>query len=254
VFRAAEGADVIVNLAGVRLHSDRQRFIDVNATGAGNVAEAASFLGAGILVHISALEADADAKSAYARSRTLGEDEVRKAFPGAVILRPSLVFGHNDRFFNFYGEIACISPVVPVIGGTSLIQPVYVGDVAAAIAAAVDGAAQPGTVYELGGPEIAAKRALIGRVLDETGRKRVLVPVAPFMATVLGGRARLTPLGFLSPDRAVWLRSDLIVADAAIAGKRTLAGLGIAATSMDVILPAYLWRFRRHGQFDRIGT
>ncbi len=251
VFRAAAGADIVINLAGILHESRRQRFVAVHSTGAGYVAEAAAAIGARALIHMSALGADAESPSSYARSKALGEAEVLKAFPGAVILRPSLVFGRDDGFFNLYGEIARLTPIVPVIGGNSRFQPIHVGDVAAAVAAAVKGAARPGTIYELGGPDVATMRALIERILAESERRRVLMPVAPSLAKLMGSIGQLSPWKLFTADQAVLLQADNVVSEAAIAEKRTVADLGIAPTAMEVVLPTYLWRFRRHGQFDR---
>ena len=250
VFRAVHGADIVINLSGILHESGRQRFMAVHAMGAKHVAEAAAAAGATTLIHMSALGADAESQSAYARSKAMGEQEVLKAFPKAVIVRPSLVFGRDDGFFNLFGTIAHLSPVVPVIGGKSRFQPVYVGDVAEAIAAAVAGAAKPGTIYELGGPEIETMRELLERILAESGRRRVLLPIPNGLAKFTGSIAQLMPWKLFSADQAVLLQQDNIVSEEATKQKRTLAGLGIAATAMDVVLPTYLWRFRKHGQFD----
>ncbi|MBU1176211.1 MAG: complex I NDUFA9 subunit family protein [Alphaproteobacteria bacterium] len=251
VLRAAAGADVVVNLTGILNESGRQRFMAVHATGARNVAEAAAEVGAARLVHMSALGADADSPSAYARSKALGEAEVFKAFPEAVIFRPSLVFGRDDGFFNLFGEIARLSPVLPLIGGASRFQPVYVGDVAEAFTAAVAGVARPGMVYELGGPEVETMRELLERLLTEIQRRPMLLPIGPGLARFMGSIAQLSPWKLFTADQAVLLQKDNVVSDAAARERRTLAGLGIAATAMDVVLPTYLWRFRRNGQFDR---
>jgi NADH dehydrogenase len=251
VRRAVAGAEIVINLSGTMHESGRQRFMAVHATGAGHVAAAAAAVGARALVHVSALGADPQSPSAYARSKALGEAEVLKAFPRAVILRPSLLFGRDDSFFNLFGTIAHMSPIVPVIGGASRFQPVYVGNVAAAVAAAVSGAARPGTVYELGGPEVETMRALIQRVLLESQRKRLLMPVAPWLARMMGGMAQILPWKIFTADQAVLLQQDNVVSDAALAEKRTLAALGVDATAMDVVLPTYMWRFRKNGQYDR---
>ncbi len=252
VIRAAAGADIVINLTGILHESGRQRFMAVHTMGAKHVAEAAAAVGAKTLVHMSALGADADSRSAYARSKALGEQEVLAAYPKAIILRPSLVFGRDDGFFNLFGAIARISPVVPVIGGASRFQPIFVGDVAAAVAAAVAGAAKPGVTYELGGPEIETMRELLERLLAESERKRVLMPIGPGLARFMGRIARLLPWKLFTADQAVLLQADNVVSDEAIAEKRTIAALGIAPTAMNSVLPTYLWRFRRHGQFDRV--
>ena len=251
VLRAAAGADIVVNLTGILHESGRQRFMAVHTMGAKHVAEAAAAVGAQTLVHMSALGADANSPSAYARSKALGEQEVLKAFPGAVIVRPSLVFGRDDGFFNLFGAIARMSPVLPLIGGASRFQPVYVGDVAQAIKAAVSGAAKAGKTYELGGPETETMRELMERLLMESERKRLLLPIAPWLAKLIGAVAQLSPWKLFTADQAVLLQHDNVVSEEAVKERRTLSGLGVAATSMDVVLPTYLWRFRRHGQFDR---
>lgn len=251
VIRAVAGADIVVNLAGILHESGRQRFMAVHTIGARNVAEAAVAVGATSLIHMSALGADANSGSAYARSKALGEQEVLAAFPAAIILRPSLVFGRDDGFFNLFGAIARLSPVIPLVGGDSRFQPVYVGDVAAAVAAAVSGAARPGFTYELGGPDIETMRELMERLLAESARKRVLMPIGPGFARFMGRLAQLLPWKLFTADQAVLLQSDSTVSDEAIAGKRTITALGIVPTAMDAVLPTYLWRFRRHGQFDR---
>lgn len=251
VLRAAAGADIVVNLTGILHESGRQRFMAVHSMGAKHVAEAAAAVGAEALVHMSALGADKASDSAYARSKALGEEEVLKAFPGAVILRPSLVFGRDDGFFNLFGAIARLSPVLPLIGGASRFQPVYVGDVALAIKAAVSGAAKPGKTYELGGPEVETMRELMERLLMESERKRLMLPIAPWLAKLIGSVAQLSPWKLFTADQAALLQHDNVVSEEAVKDRRTLSGLGVAATSMDVVLPTYLWRFRRHGQFDR---
>ena len=252
VFRAAAGADIVINLTGILHESGKQRFMAVHAMGAKHVAEAAAAVGATRLVHMSALGASENSASAYARSKAAGEAEVLAAFPGAVIIRPSLVFGYDDGFFNLFATIARMSPFVPLIGAASRFQPVYVGDVAEAIARAADGAAKPGKTYELGGPDVETMRDLMERLLDGIERKRVLLPIGPGLAKFMGSLAQILPWKLFTADQAVLLQQDNVVSDEAIKDKRTLNGLGIAATSMDAVLETYLWRFRRHGQYDRV--
>jgi NADH dehydrogenase len=252
VRRAVEGAAVVVNLVGIGYEAGRQRFRAVHAMGARNVAEAARAAGAGTLVHMSALGADPDSPSAYARSKALGEAEVLAAFPGAAIMRPSLIFGPGDGFFNRLAGMARLLPVLPVWDGETRFQPVYVGDVADALALAAEGGARPGRVYELGGPEVETYRQLLDRVLRETGRTNPVLPVPAGL--MRAGAVVLSILPFpplLTPDQVTTLGIDNLVSEAAIREKRTLAGLGIAATPMEAVLASYLWRFRRHGQFDR---
>ena len=251
VLRAAEGADIVVNLTGILHESGRQRFMAVHTMGAKHVAEAAAEVGATTLLHMSALGADTESPSTYARSKGLGEQEVLKAFPGAIIFRPSLVFGRDDGFFNLFGAIARLSPVMPLIGADTRFQPVYVGDVAQAFKTAVSGGAKPGTIYELGGPDVETMRELMERLLAEMERKRLMMPIAPWLAKMMGSVGQLSPWKVFTADQAIQLQHDNVVSDAAAKDGRTLTGLGVPATAMDVVLPGYLWRFRRNGQYDR---
>ena len=252
VQRAVAGADIVVNLVGIGHERGKQRFRAVHAEGAANVAAAAAAAGAGTLIHISAIGADARSASAYARTKALGEEAVRAAFPGAVIIRPSIMFGPDDGFFNLMGTLARWFPVLPLIGGKTRFQPVYVGDVADAVAAAAEGAVRTGRIYELGGPEIVTHRELMQRVLHETGRSRPLVPVSAGIGKLLAAPFALLPFPpLLTGDQVEQLQLDNVVSEAAIKEKRTLAAFGIEPTPMGAILPTYLWRFRRHGQFDR---
>lgn len=251
VAAAAEGADVVINLTGILFETGRQKYRAVHAMGARNVAEAARAAGARALVHMSALGADPESPSASARSKALGEREVLDAFPRAVIMRPSIQFGEGDGFFSLYATLARWLPILPVIGGRTRFQPVFVGDVAEAFARAADGAGVGGKAYELGGPDIETMRALIERILNESGRRRQLMPVplslAKFGATFTG----LLPQPLLTRDQVVQLGIDNVVSDAARRQKRTIEAFGIDAATMDAILPKYFWRFRTHGQFDR---
>ena len=251
VERAVDGADIVVNLVGILFERGGQRFDAVQVGGARTVAQAAQRAGATRLVHMSAIGASETSPSAYARAKARGEKEVLKAFPQAVIVRPSLVFGAHDGFFNLFGFLARISPVLPVISGDTRIQPVYVGDVAEALALAVEGGAKPGTVYELGGPEIITVRQAMEAVLAETRRKRVLLPVPSGLAGALAHITGLLPRPLLTPDQVRQLGIENVVSGPSIKAGHTLEGLGITPVSMHAILPTYLWRFRRHGEFDR---
>lgn len=253
VDRAIEGADAVVNAVGILYPAGRQSFDAVQAFGPRAIGEAAREAGIDNLVHISAIGADAGSDVAYLHSKGLGEAGVLETVPGAVIMRPSIVFGPEDDFFNKFAGMAQLSPVLPLIGGGGTkFQPVYVGNVAEAVAVAIDGGARPDTVYELGGPEVATFRQCLERMLEETGRKRMLVPVPFGVAKIMGRIMGLLPKPLLTADQVRMLQTDTIVSEAAEADGRTLAGLGVAATAMDVILPTYLVRFREHGQFERI--
>jgi NADH dehydrogenase len=214
------------------------------------------------MIHVSAIGADANSRSAYARAKARGEQLVLAATPQAVIFRPSVVFGPNDDFFNRFAGLARVSPALPLIGGgTTRFQPVFAGDVAEAIATAADGEAKPGTIYELGGPEVLSFRELMEFVLATTERHRLLVPLpfwlAKLNASVLEVAAKV-PLPVLAKplltrDQVELLRTDNVVSEAARRDGRTLEGLGIAARSIASIVPSYLWRFRKTGQFhDRV--
>ena len=252
VERALQGADAVVNAVGILYEAGRQSFDAVQAFGPRAIGEAARAAGIENIVHISAIGADADSDIGYLHSKGLGEAGVLETVPDTVILRPSIVFGPEDDFFNKFAGMAQLSPALPLIGGGGTkFQPVYVGNIAEAVAVAIDGGARPGTIYELGGPEIATFRQCLERMLAETGRKRLLVPVPFGVAKIMGRVMGLLPKPLLTADQVRMLQSDTVVSAAAQAEGRTLAGLGVAATAMDVILPTYLVRFREHGQFER---
>jgi NADH dehydrogenase len=261
VRRAVEGADAVVNLVGILAEDGKQTFDAVQADGARAVAEATAAAGITRLVQMSAIGADANSESLYARSKAEGEAAAVSAVPGAVVVRPSIVFGPEDSFFNRFAALARMSPALPLIGGgETRFQPVFVGDVAEAIARGVDGAVKGGVAYELGGPEVKSFRALIEYVLEVTGRRRLLVPlpfgVARLQAGVLEGLKYATfgllPEEFLlTRDQVRLLEQDNVVSAAAKAEGRTLEGIGIAPESIEAIVPSYLYRFRRLGQFDR---
>ncbi|SDG24482.1 complex I NDUFA9 subunit family protein [Pelagibacterium luteolum] len=251
VAAAVRGADVVINLVGILFEKGKQRFSAVQTQGAKTVAEAARAAGVERLVHMSAIGADPQSPSAYARAKALGEAEVKKAFPSAIIIRPSLIFGQHDGFFNMFGTLARMSPVMPVIGGKTRFQPIYVGDVAEAIAKAVDGEVSPGKTYELGGPEILTMDEIIDRVLEETRRKRLKLPLPFALAKPLASVMSILPKPMLTPDQVVQLGIDNVVSEEAKKQKRTLEAFAIAPTTLDAVLPTYMWRFRKHGEFDR---
>lgn len=252
VMRAVAGADIVVNLVGILFEGGRQRFRAVHTMGAKNVAEAASRTGAQQLVHMSALGADTESDSAYARSKALGEAEVMAAFPNAIVIRPSIVFGPDDGFFNLFAGLARFSPILPLVGAATRFQPVFVGDVADAFAAAISGAAKPGKIYELGGPDIETMRQLMRRMLSEINRKRILLALPAGPARLIASVLQILPSPLLTVDQTIQLEHDNVVSDVAKKQKRTLAGLGIAPTGMEAILPTYMWRFRKHGQFEEV--
>lgn len=251
VDRAVEGADHVVNLCGILHESGRQTFGAVQDFGARAVAEAARAVGAG-MTQISAIGADRGSESDYARTKALGEEAVLATLPGANIIRPSIVFGPEDDFFNRFAKMARFSPALPLIGGgTTRYQPVYVVDVAEAIALSVDGRTRPGAIYELGGPEVLTFRECMEHMLKVIDRKRMLVSVPWPIARLQGAILGMLPNPMLTTDQVTLLRSDNLVSDAAKADGRTLAGLGIAPESLDAILPSYLWRYRIAGQYTK---
>jgi NADH dehydrogenase len=250
VTAALRGADVAVNLVGVLFERGAQRFDAVHTECAGVVAQAAKAAGAR-MVHVSALGADADSPSLYARSKASGEKLVLAADPAATIVRPSIVFGPEDDFFNRFAALARIAPALPLPGGGhTRFQPVFAGDVAEAIALAVDGSTKPGATYELGGPAVHTFRALMEFVLATTGRRRLLVPV-PFPVMKLQAVfAQFLPKPPITPDQVEMLKRDNVVSDAARRENRTLEALGIIPETIAAIVPNYLWRFRKAGQFE----
>ena len=252
--KAVEGADIVINAVGILAPTGAQSFKAVHVEGARAVAEAARAPGARRRVHVSAIGASSSSPARYAQTKAAGEAAVLKAFPEAVILRPSIVFGPEDGFFNRFASLARVSPVLPLIGGgRTRFQPIYVGDLAAAIAAAAKGAGQPGTVYELGGPEVLTFRELMERTLTYAERRSTLVSL-PFWLAKL--QALLTwplpnSLRPLTVDQVRLLQSDNVVSSEALAERRTLAALGVGAPhAIGSIVPGYLERFRPKGQYS----
>lgn len=249
---ATRGASIVVNLVGILAGSGAQTFDAVHAKGAAAVAQAATAAGAR-LVHVSAIGANAESASAYARSKASGEAAVREASPASIIVRPSVVFGPEDDFTNRFASMARLMPVLPLIGGgETRMQPVYVGDVAEAIADAVDGTAKSGATYELGGPEVLTLREIFEIVLAMTDRERTLIPLPFGLARLNALVLQFAPAPFtLTRDQVTLLQSDNVVSDAAKAAGLTLEGLGIAPDSLEAVAPQYLWMFRPQGQFQR---
>jgi NADH dehydrogenase len=246
---AVRGADVVVNLVGILFERGRQRFDAVQSYGAEQVALAASAHGAR-MVHVSAIGADEHSTSGYARAKAEGEKAVLAARPDATIMRPSIMFGPEDDFFNKFAAMARMLPALPLVGGgATKFQPVFVGDVAEAIARAVDGDAKAGTVYELGGAEVRTFKELMEFVLETIERRRFLIPIPFALARLQATFLQFMPKPLLTPDQVELLKTDNIVSAAAEAEGRTLRGLGIEPTTMATIVPSYLWRFRKTGQF-----
>jgi uncharacterized protein YbjT (DUF2867 family) len=248
---AARDADALVNLVGILFERGQQRFDAVHALGAEAVARTASGAGAR-LVHVSAIGADEGSPSHYARSKAMAEKLVLAAAPAATILRPSILFGPEDSFFNKFAAIACISPALPLIGGGhTLFQPAFAGDVASAVVAALEGRAQSGQVYELGGPEVRSFRNLMRFMLATIERRRLLVPIPFALAKLQAAVLQWMPRPLLTPDQVKLLHGNNVVSDRAVQEGRNFAGLGIDPISMVSVVPSYLWRFRRSGQFAK---
>ena len=249
VNRAVEGADHVVNLVGILYESGRQSFAAVQDFGARAVAEAARAAGAG-LTHMSAIGADAQSQSIYAQTKARGEKAALDTVKDATVIRPSIVFGPEDEFFNRFANMARYSPVLPLIGGgTTRFQPVYVGDVAEAIARSVDGAVKGGRIYELGGPRVMTFRECLEEMLEIVDRKRILAPVPWWLARLQGSVLGLLPNPLLTADQVTLLETDNVVSVEAEKAGRTLAAFGIQPQTTTAILPTYLWRYRAAGQF-----
>ncbi|HET6159558.1 MAG TPA: complex I NDUFA9 subunit family protein [Dongiaceae bacterium] len=248
VARAIQGADAVVNLVGILHEGGRQRFQAVQAEGARTIAEEAARAGARHLVHISAIGADAQSRSSYARTKAEGEAAVRQAFPKATILRPSIVFGPEDSFFNRFAKMAQLSPALPLIGGgRTRFQPVYVGDVAAAVIKAIETPAAAGQTYELAGPKVYTFADLMRLLLAEIGRRRALVPLPFPIASLMGSVAQCLPNPQLTADQVRLLKRDNVPS----AGSAGLTDLGITPTAVEAIIPTYLDRYRARGYYHR---
>jgi NADH dehydrogenase len=248
---AADGADAVVNLVGILFPSGKQTFKAVQDEGARHVAEAARAGGAKALVHVSAIGASADSPSVYARSKAEGEAAVRDVFPEAIVLRPSVVFGPGDDFFNRFAALARITPALPLIGGgKTSFEPVFAGDVAKAVLAGLGGKAKAGATYELGGPEVLTLKEVMERVLTYTMRKRLLVPEPFWLAKLQAAFLQWLPKPPLTIDQVRLLETDNVVSEAAKRDGRTLDGLGIEPVAVAAVVPDYLEQFRPRGQFS----
>lgn len=249
VAAACAGADIVVNLVGILAERGRQNFRTIHETGARTVAEAATAAGAKQLIHVSALGASPQAPSRYARSKAAGEAAVRQVFPGATILRPSVVFGPDDNFFNQFATLASYLPVLPLIGGgKTKIQPVYVGDVATAMMQVINLPGTSGKTYDLGGPHAYTWREIMQLVCRETARNRCLVTVPYSLAMLQAFFLELLPLPPLTRDQVRLLKSDNVLTHQDHPG---LEALGISPTGVEAIIPSYLYRFRPGGQFAK---
>lgn len=253
VRNAVEGATAVVNCVGILAGTGKQTFRAIHDEGARAIAHAAKLAGITSLVHISAIGADSKSASSYARTKAAGEAATLDEVPGAIILRPSIVFGPEDEFFNRFAAMARVAPLLPLIGGgRTKFEPVFVGDVAAAVTAALSGKAKPGTIYELGGPEVLTFRELLDRTQEYSGRNRGYMPL-PFWAAKLQAIGTAILPNSLRPvtyDQIVLLERDNLVSKAARDSGRTLQGLGIAEPfSVSAIVPSYLEQYKSKGQY-----
>lgn len=250
VARALSGADMAVNLVGILYESGKQKFDALQAEAAGRIAWSAKAKGVDRLVHVSAIGADPDSPAKYASSKAEGEAAVLDAFPDAVILRPSIIFGNGDGFFNRFAAMAKFSPALPLLGGGhTKMQPVYVDDVADAVCTALEDTSTQGKTYELGGPTVYSFKELMQIVLDETQRKRILAPIPWSIARLQGRILGLLPAPLLTLDQVRMLETDNVVSEEATSQNRTIEDLGITPKSVEAIVPGYLWMYRRQGQY-----
>ncbi|MBP9175700.1 MAG: complex I NDUFA9 subunit family protein [Rhizobiales bacterium] len=247
---ACDGATAVVSLTGVLSSRGAQSFDAIHIFGAEASARAAKAAKAQVFIQMSALGADADSGSEYGRTKAAGEAKARAAFPGAIILRPSIVFGPEDNFFNQFAGLSRLAPALPLIGGgQTKFTPLFVGDLAEAIARLIDKCEASGLTYELGGPEVFSFKQLMEFTLETIGRKRLLVPVPWPIAKVMGTVMGLLPFAPLTADQVELLKTDNVVSEAAAREGRDLTGLGITGRSIQGIVPSYLYRYRRAGQF-----
>lgn len=249
-----EGAQAVVNLTGVLYSAGAQSFDAIHVFGAEASARAAKAAKAKTFIQISAIGADAHSASNYAKSKAEGEARARANFPGAIVLRPSIVFGPEDQFFNRFAAMARFSPALPLIGGgATKFQPVFVGDIAKAVAQLIDANIASGKTYEFGGPEVESFRELLDFTLQTIGRKRLLVPVPWPVARIQGMIMGLLPKPLLTSDQVELLKHDNVVSADAIRDGRTLQGLGISPRGIEAIVPSYLYRYRKAGEFSGTG-
>jgi len=248
VAEAVKGADVVINLVGLLHQSGRQKFGAVQAEGAGRIAKAAKAAGVKRFIQMSAIGADKNARSSYARSKAEGEAAVRDAFPDATIMRPSIIFGPEDNFFNRFAWMASLSPILPLIGGgKTKFQPAYVSDIAEAAVRILDNPHWAGKTFELGGPEVMSFKDLLKLICEITHRQRILMPIPFVLASLQAMFLQLLPNPMLTMDQVRLLKTDNVVGSEGVC---TFKDLSIAPASAEVIVPSYLWAFRPHGQFD----
>lgn len=247
VARAVANSDAVVNLVGILYPAGGQTYEAMHVDATRSVGRAAREAGIETLIHISTPGISPESESDYSRTKALGEITLREEFPEATILRPSLVFGPDDNFFNKFASLARFTPALPLIGGGhTRFQPVFVGDVAKAIVKCVDDPSTRGKTYELGGPIVLTFKEMLQTILGETNRSRLLVPIPFWLATLKSYFLQFLPGTLLTPDQVTFLKGDNVVSPDAL----TFADLGVTPDSMEVVLPSYLWRFRKKGQFE----
>lgn len=250
VQQAVKGSDAVINLVALLFEEGKQSFESLHVRGAENLAKAAAAEGITNFVQVSAIGADAQSDSDYARTKALGEQAVKDAIPSADIMRPSIIFGAEDQFFNRFASMAQFAPALPLLGGgETKFQPVYVGDVAEAIAK-VAGQGTSGKTYELGGPRVYSFKELMQFMLETIDRKRFLAPVPWFAANMMGFAGEISGAApfvkpFLTRDQVKNLKVDNVVADDALG----FAELGTKLETIEAIVPSYLGRYRKYGQF-----
>jgi NADH dehydrogenase len=242
--RAVAGADIVINLVGILFESRAGDFQRIQAEGAGRVARLAAAAGAKHFLHLSAIGADAGSQSLYAQTKAAGEAAVLAAFPSAIILRPSVVFGPDDQFFNRFAGLAAMLPFMPVVSGETRFQPVYVGDVADAAMAALADPSAAGRVFELGGPRVMSMRQVLRYILDVTGRRRPMIALPEGFVRLQARLGELLPTPPLTRDQLILLGKDNVVSPNALG----FQALGIEPKAVEAIVPAYLARFRQGGQ------
>ncbi|MBD1205983.1 MAG: complex I NDUFA9 subunit family protein [Rhodobacteraceae bacterium] len=252
---AMKGADAVVNCVGILNRSGKNTFDSVQADGAARIARLAAEEGVATLVHLSAIGADENSPSVYQQTKAAGEKAILAAFPNAVILRPSVIFGNEDGFFNRFAAMARFGPILPVVGANTRFQPVFVDDVAQAAVLGITGQAALG-IYELGGPDVETFRDLMRRMLHVIRRRRLIINIPFFAASIMGGAFDLLQAvtlglfqnGMVTRDQVRNLRADNVVPP----GAKGFADLGITPTAMEAVLPEYLWRYRPSGQYAAI--
>lgn len=254
VRQVTQGADAVVNCVGTFDARGKNNFDAVQHEGAARIARIAAAEGITRVVHLSAIGADVDGNSLYAKSKGRGEAAILDAVPDAVILRPSVIFGPEDQFFNRFAGMARMSPVIPLVGADTKFQPVYVDDVAHAVEMALLGTAEPG-IYELGGPDVNTFRELVQQMLSTIRRRRLTLALPFWLGTLMGYATGAVSFltGGLAPqpitvDQVRSLRQDNVVGE----GAKTFADLGITPTATEAVVPSYLWQFRPSGQYAEL--